>query len=55
MESLHRVRSKKVLYNDARLVELYQRQDPDLFIVCAHYLTLYERAHATAKKTKVEV
>ena len=28
--------SKKVRDNHARLAELYQRADPDLFIVCSH-------------------
>ena len=28
------------------LAELYARQDPDLFVVCSHDPTLYERAKA---------
>jgi glyoxylase-like metal-dependent hydrolase (beta-lactamase superfamily II) len=39
---------KKVRDNHSRLAELYQRQDPDLFIVNAHDPTLYERARDTA-------
>ena len=39
---------KRVLDNHARLTELYQRQDPDLLIVCAHDPTLLEQARATA-------
>lgn len=39
---------KKVLDNHARLTELYQRQEPDLLIVCAHDADLYEHAKATA-------
>ena len=38
-----RMRSKKVRGNHARLAELYQRQDPDLFIVCSHDPTLSSR------------
>ena len=52
MESFIALDLKKVRDNHARLAELYQRQDPDLFIVCSHDPTLYERAHATAKKRK---
>ena len=48
MESVTAWDLKKVRRNHARLAELYQRQDPDLFIVCSHDPTLYERAHATA-------
>lgn len=48
MESLFAFDRKRVLDNHARLIELYQRQDPDLLIVCAHDPTLYERAKATA-------
>jgi glyoxylase-like metal-dependent hydrolase (beta-lactamase superfamily II) len=39
---------KKVGDNHARLTELYQRQQPDLLMVCAHDAALYERAKATA-------
>jgi glyoxylase-like metal-dependent hydrolase (beta-lactamase superfamily II) len=48
MESAFAFDRKRVLDNHARLAELYQRQDPDLLIVCAHDPTLYERAKATA-------
>jgi glyoxylase-like metal-dependent hydrolase (beta-lactamase superfamily II) len=48
MESLFAFDRKRVLDNHARLAELYQRQDPDLLIVCAHDPTLLERARATA-------
>ncbi|MCT7657622.1 MBL fold metallo-hydrolase [Mycobacterium deserti] len=34
--------------NHARLAELYQRRDPDLFVVCSHDAVLYERAKETA-------
>jgi hypothetical protein len=30
--------------NHARLAELYQREDPDLFMVCSHDPAMYERA-----------
>ena len=49
MESLFAFDRKTVQANHARLVELYQRQDPDLFIVCSHDPTLLEQARATAK------
>jgi glyoxylase-like metal-dependent hydrolase (beta-lactamase superfamily II) len=49
MESLVAFDRKKVQDNHARLVELYQRKDPDLLIVCAHDPTLLVRARATAK------
>jgi glyoxylase-like metal-dependent hydrolase (beta-lactamase superfamily II) len=39
---------KRVYDNHARLAELYRRGEPDLFIVCAHDATLYERAKATS-------
>jgi hypothetical protein len=39
---------KKLQDNHARIAELYQRQDPDLLIVCAHDPTLLEQARATA-------
>lgn len=48
MESLVAFDRKRVQDNHARLAELYQRQDPDLFIVCSHDPTLYERARASA-------
>jgi glyoxylase-like metal-dependent hydrolase (beta-lactamase superfamily II) len=47
MESFVAWDLKKVRDNHARLAELYERQDPDLFIVCSHDPTLYERALAT--------
>jgi glyoxylase-like metal-dependent hydrolase (beta-lactamase superfamily II) len=39
---------KRVRDNHARLTELYRRAEPDLFIVCAHDVTLYERAKSTS-------
>jgi glyoxylase-like metal-dependent hydrolase (beta-lactamase superfamily II) len=48
MESLFAFDRKTVQANHARLVELYERQDPDLLIVCAHDPTLLEQARATA-------
>jgi len=39
---------KKVADNHARLTELYQRQEPDLLMVCAHDATLFDHAKATA-------
>ncbi|MDG5482948.1 MBL fold metallo-hydrolase [Mycolicibacterium gadium] len=39
---------KKVADNHARLTELYQRQEPDLLMVCAHDAELYEHAKATS-------
>jgi glyoxylase-like metal-dependent hydrolase (beta-lactamase superfamily II) len=48
MESLFAFNRKRVLDNHARLAELYQRQDPDLLIVCAHDPTLLKQAQATA-------
>jgi len=48
METLIAFDQKKVKDNHARLAELYARQEPDLFIACAHDPTLYARAKATA-------
>ncbi len=48
MESLFAFDRKRVLDNHARLAELYQRQDPDLLIVCAHDPALLDQARATA-------
>jgi hypothetical protein len=48
MESLFAFDRKKVQDNHSRLVELYQRRDADLLIVCAHDPTLLEHARATA-------
>jgi glyoxylase-like metal-dependent hydrolase (beta-lactamase superfamily II) len=48
MESLVAFDRNTVQDNHARLAELYQRQDPDLLIVCAHDPTLLEQARATA-------
>jgi glyoxylase-like metal-dependent hydrolase (beta-lactamase superfamily II) len=47
MESLFAFDRKKVQDNHSRLVELYQRRDADLLIVCAHDPTLLEHARAT--------
>jgi glyoxylase-like metal-dependent hydrolase (beta-lactamase superfamily II) len=48
MESVVAWDLKKVRDNHARLAELYQRQDPDLFIVNSHDPSLYQRARDTA-------
>ncbi|MGH3674492.1 MAG: MBL fold metallo-hydrolase [Mycobacterium sp.] len=48
METIIAFDRKRVRDNHARLVELSRRADPDLFIVCAHDPTLYERAKASA-------
>lgn len=48
MESLVAFDRKAVVANHARLVELYERQDPDLLIVCAHDPALLEQAKSTA-------
>jgi glyoxylase-like metal-dependent hydrolase (beta-lactamase superfamily II) len=48
METLFAFDRKRVRDNHARLVELSERADPDLFVVCSHDPTLYERAKATA-------
>jgi glyoxylase-like metal-dependent hydrolase (beta-lactamase superfamily II) len=48
MESIFAFDRKRVLDNHARLAELYQRQDPDLLIICAHDPTLLEKARASA-------
>ena len=39
---------KMMRQNHARLVELYQRREPDMFMVCAHDRKLYEQANETA-------
>jgi hypothetical protein len=39
---------KMVQQNHARLVELYGRHQPDLFMVSSHDRTHYEQAKATA-------
>lgn len=49
METLIAFDRKLVRDNHARLAELYRRADPDLFIICAHDPTLYERARAGAE------
>jgi glyoxylase-like metal-dependent hydrolase (beta-lactamase superfamily II) len=48
LEPILAVDRKQVRDNHARLAELYQRQEPDLLVVCAHDASLYERAKATA-------
>jgi glyoxylase-like metal-dependent hydrolase (beta-lactamase superfamily II) len=48
METLVAFDRKRVQANHARLAELYQRQDPELLIVCAHDPALLEQAQATA-------
>jgi glyoxylase-like metal-dependent hydrolase (beta-lactamase superfamily II) len=48
MESFVAFDRETVRDNHFRLAELYQRQDPNLFVVCSHDPTLYERARATA-------
>jgi glyoxylase-like metal-dependent hydrolase (beta-lactamase superfamily II) len=47
MEPLLAFDRKQVRANHARLAELYQRNDPRLFVVCSHDKTLYEQAKAT--------
>jgi hypothetical protein len=37
-----------VRQNHARLVDLYRRRQPDLFMICSHDRKLYEEAKATA-------
>ena len=49
METLIAFDRKLVRDNHARLAELYRRADPNLFIICAHDPTLYERARAGAE------
>jgi glyoxylase-like metal-dependent hydrolase (beta-lactamase superfamily II) len=39
---------RKMLQQNARLIELYQHREPDMFMVCSHDRTLYEQAKATA-------
>jgi glyoxylase-like metal-dependent hydrolase (beta-lactamase superfamily II) len=39
---------KTVRQNHARLVELYDRREPDMFMVCSHDRKLYEMAKETA-------
>ena len=46
METLIAFDRKLLRDNHARLAELYQLADPDLFIVCAHDATLYDQARA---------
>jgi glyoxylase-like metal-dependent hydrolase (beta-lactamase superfamily II) len=48
METLVAFDRKSVQANHARLVELYERQEPDLLMVCSHDPTMFERARATA-------
>jgi glyoxylase-like metal-dependent hydrolase (beta-lactamase superfamily II) len=48
MESLVAFDRKKVQDNHARLADLYQRRESDLFIVCSHDPTLFKQARATA-------
>lgn len=47
-EAMAAYNRKQVHDNHARIAELYQRQDPDLLIVCAHDPSLYARARDTA-------
>ena len=46
-ESVTAFDRKMVQQNHARLTELYQRGEPDMFMVCSHDRTLYEQAKAT--------
>jgi glyoxylase-like metal-dependent hydrolase (beta-lactamase superfamily II) len=39
---------KMMRQNHTRLVELYRRRQPDMFVVCAHDRKLYEQAKPTA-------
>ena len=48
MESLVAWDLRKLRDNQARLAELYRRQDPDLLVVSAHDPTLFERAREGA-------
>jgi glyoxylase-like metal-dependent hydrolase (beta-lactamase superfamily II) len=47
-ESVTAFDRKMMRQNHARLVELYQRREPDMFMVCAHDRKLYEQAKETA-------
>jgi hypothetical protein len=48
MEPLIAFDRKRVQDNHARLAELYRRNEPDLFLICSHDPSLYEKARATA-------
>jgi hypothetical protein len=48
MEPMIASSRKLVRDNHARLRQLYQRQEPDLYMICAHDPTLYEHARTTA-------
>jgi glyoxylase-like metal-dependent hydrolase (beta-lactamase superfamily II) len=48
METLFAYERKRVRDNHSRLVELRQRHDADLLLVCSHDPTIYERAKATS-------
>ena len=48
MEPLVAFDLKQLRANHSRLAELYQRRDPDLFMVCAHDVSMYEQAKSTA-------
>jgi hypothetical protein len=45
---MHRIRSKEVRDNHARLADLHRKAEPDLLIVSAHDSALFEHAKATA-------
>ena len=47
-ESVTAFDRKMMRDNHARLVELYHRREPDMFMVCSHDRTLYEQARQTA-------
>jgi glyoxylase-like metal-dependent hydrolase (beta-lactamase superfamily II) len=47
MEPLLAFDRKQVRDNHARLAELYQCREPDLLVVCAHDVSMYEQAKAT--------
>jgi glyoxylase-like metal-dependent hydrolase (beta-lactamase superfamily II) len=48
LESVVAFDRKIVQQNHARLTELYRRSEADMFMVCSHDRTLYEKAKATA-------
>jgi glyoxylase-like metal-dependent hydrolase (beta-lactamase superfamily II) len=47
-ESVTAFDRKMMRQNHARLAELYQRREHDIFMVCAHDRKLYEQAKETA-------
>lgn len=43
---------KMVQKNHARLIELYRRREPDLFMVCSHDRTLYEQPRPPSRRAQ---